>query len=321
MFVDASQSAASPTLRALCRKHGGRIYIQHGQDLRRPQHPPRTYWLIFDHPLRTNVNFIRNATQIEKSWGMTPRLTADPRYRRTTDALALTYVLEGHGQFIDPSGPQTVRGGDLLTIFPGIPHVYGPAPGTRWNEIGVFFGGPIFEAWRQPGLLDPAHPVRRLEAIAYWFKRFHQALLPLAHSDGEPSPRDWARLVTLIAEMASTWRGTVSDPEAAWLDAARKTLLRTPYDATFNPAAAAHNMGLSERTFRRRFKALSGMSPSHYRMRCRIDSACRRLLESNEKIAVIASETGFANEYHFSRRFKQLTGTTPRAYRESHRLR
>ncbi len=319
--MDNGQSAVSSALETLCSTHGGRIFVQHGQDLRQPQYPPRVYWLIFDHPLHSDVNVIRNAARIEGSWGMTPRLQANPRYRRTIDSLSFTYILKGHGYFLDASGRHKVKAGDLLTLFPGIAHVYGPESDSRWDEISVFFGGPVFAAWRRPDLLDPAHPVRRLEPVAYWIERIHETLLPLARGGGEQSPRDWGRLVALIAEMATAWQGTVSDPDAAWLEAGREILRKAPFGTPLDLAAIANDMGMGERSFRRRFKALSGMAPSRYRMRCRVDDACRRLLESNDKIATIASETGFANEYHFSRRFKQLTGTTPRAYRESHRHR
>ncbi len=312
--------AGDPALRALCAAHGGRLFLQHGQDLPRPFHPPRTYWLIFEHPLHDGIKFIRNAARISGSWGMIPRLKANPRYRRTIHSLSFTYILRGHGHFRDQSGKKRVKAGDLLTLFPENPHVYGPIPGERWGEISVFFGGPIFESWQGNGLLDEKQPVRHLFPVEYWIERMHETFLPMSHRR-EQTPQDWGRLAELVGEMAAAWQAPASDPEADWLKSVRHDLHASLYDAEFDSEKLARGMGLSERNFRRKFKDLSGITPSRFRALCRIDDACRLLLESEAKAAAIARAIGFANEYHFARRFKQLTGITPGAYRESHRNR
>ncbi len=316
MFDEMDKSRVNPELKSLCETHGGRLFIQSGQDLRQPLDPPRTYWLIFDHPLCAGKNFISNAARISGSWGMTPRLQANPRYRRTIGSLSFTYIIRGRGYFRDRAGKKRVEAGDILNLFPGNPHVYGPAPGERWDEISVFFGGPIFNAWQGRGLLDPKCPVRHIEPIEYWIDRMHETLFPIGLRD-EQTPQDWGRLVNLIGEMAAAWQVPASDPEADWLSRMRHDLHATRYDVEFKPAEFACGMGLSERNFRRKFKSLSGMTPSRFRALGRIEDACRRLIETDEKVAFIAAATGFANEYHFARRFKQLTGITPSEYRES----
>ena len=161
-------------LHALCREYGGQLLVQNGHDLPVPQVPPRTYWLLFDHPAQLAQNQIRSAARIDDSWGMTLRLSREPEYKRTIDSLSFTYVLNGRGIFRDASRQYDVGEGDLLTLFPGVPHVYGPLPGERWDEITVFLGGPIFEAWVQTGLLDPQQPLHHMEPVSYWLERFHQ---------------------------------------------------------------------------------------------------------------------------------------------------
>lgn len=304
---------------SLCRENGGQLLIQHGHDLSVPQVPPRSYWLLFDHPAQPAQNQIRSAARIEASWGMTLRLAREPEYRRTIDTLSFTYVLNGQGILRDATRQYDVGAGDLLTLFPGIPHVYGPLPGERWDEITVFLDGPVFAAWVQKGLLDPQYPLHRMEPINYWLERFHQVLLPLARNKGEQTPNDWGRMVGLIAEMTSLWQRTVTDPEATWLDRATNCLCGLPEEngQTDWPKMAGV-LGVSERTFRRRFKALAGVTPGQYRTHYRMKLARQRLLESDEKVSQTALALGFANEFHFSRRFKQITGISPSAYRELH---
>ena len=125
-------------------------------------------------------------------------------------------------------------------------------------------------------------------------------------------------MVGLIAELTTSWRRTVTDPEATWIKRAANCLCGLPQESQADWANIARALGVSERTLRRRFKALTGISPGQYRTQYRMKLARQRLLASDEKVLETARALGFANEFHFSRRFKQIIGVSPRAYREVH---
>jgi len=72
--------------------------------------------------------------------------------------------------------------------------------------------------------------------------------------------------------------------------------------------------GLSVRHFQRAFNQAFGMSPRTYWMKCRIRSACARLQQGDESIAVIADELGFCDQSNFTRHFRQHAGLTPRKF-------
>ncbi len=319
--ADRSRRLDTGSLQALAARHGGSLFVQYGHNPARPQKPPRLFWLMFDQPRHPHPNFIRNASCIARSWAMTLRLHENPRHRRTLDCLSMTYVLKGRGRFLDPAGEHDVHAGDVLLLFPGTPHAYGPPDGERWDEINVSFGGPVFESWQRPDMLDPARPVRRLEPVDYWRQRFLQVLLPMAGAGNIQTPKDWGRLVELIAEMCTAWQRPPLNADTVWLERARHCLCGLPTAHDVNWHAVARDLGVSERGFRRKFKLLAGMTPGQFCSRHRIEQARRLLLESDAKVADIALALRFVNEFHFSRRFKQLTGLSPRAYRESHRNR
>jgi AraC family transcriptional regulator len=69
------------------------------------------------------------------------------------------------------------------------------------------------------------------------------------------------------------------------------------------------------RTFRREF----GCSIGAYVRRRRVEHACRALLTTEDSLASIAVEAGFADQGHFSRRFKELIGLTPGVFRAQRR--
>ena len=64
-----------------------------------------------------------------------------------------------------------------------------------------------------------------------------------------------------------------------------------------------------------RFKAVVGMPPHSFLMRCRIDRAKRMLAESDAKVADISKKLGYPSSQHFATQFKSSTGKTPREWK------
>jgi AraC-like DNA-binding protein/quercetin dioxygenase-like cupin family protein len=82
-------------------------------------------------------------------------------------------------------------------------------------------------------------------------------------------------------------------------------------------AALARKLGCSRDGFTRRFRKEIGMPPHAYRSIIRLNQA-RALLRAGESIAMVAAETGFADQSHLGRQFRRVFGVTPRAYRDAH---
>ena len=73
--------------------------------------------------------------------------------------------------------------------------------------------------------------------------------------------------------------------------------------------------GLSERTFKRRFTAATGLSPIAYVQRLRIEDAKRRLERTEAPVDEISWQVGYEEPAFFRRLFKRVTGVAPGAYR------
>lgn len=300
-----------PSLKALSHAHGGKLAVQSGITAGET----RDYWLILEsfHPLPTGG--LTRSAQIHRSWGMVHQ-RRENTFRRLK-VFSLVYLLEGEGRYSDERGAtdRPVRAGDLLCLFPGVGHVYSPLPGTRWDEINVEFHGPAFDAWTGAGLLDPAEPVRRLEPVDYWLKRFHETILPAAQNGGGPTLADTGRLIALIAEMCATWTRPQSDAETAWACEARARLLALPPEQALDLVKEAKRFGLGEQAYRKKFKRLCGVTPTTFRSRHLIECACHELRGTQRGIKDIAYSLGFGTEFYFFRRFRQITGLSPGEYR------
>ncbi len=105
---------------------------------------------------------------------------------------------------------------------------------------------------------------------------------------------------------------------AAILDAQRWVAER---HAVGGPVAEMQRLsGFAPRTFKRRFKAATGLTPIRYVQQIRVERAKRILEATAESVEAISWAVGYEDPAAFLRRFKRLTGVTPGEYRRRFRL-
>jgi AraC-like DNA-binding protein len=69
--------------------------------------------------------------------------------------------------------------------------------------------------------------------------------------------------------------------------------------------------------FHRQFKRSTGLTPSKYIRRVRIERAKALLSDSGLPIVDVAVQVGFADQSHFTAAFREATSMTPRTYRNA----
>lgn len=85
----------------------------------------------------------------------------------------------------------------------------------------------------------------------------------------------------------------------------------------FSLAHLAQVAELSEYHFSRMFKRATGLSPSQYFIRLRMNRARHLLLETDRSIIDVGLEVGYSSPSHFSQVFRREVGVTPSAYRQA----
>ena len=191
----------------------------------------------------------------------------------------------------------------------------GPRKGQGWSEVYAVFDGPVFDLWKQSGLLDPSRPVRRLQTVDYWLPRF-SAVIQAGRTPGlSPSLIEVCQLQRVLAEaLTAPGPDAAAATEKQWAQQAC-SLLEADLSRPLDLHAAAATMNVSYELFRKRFRQVVGLSPAQYRARRNIDLACELIRAGQLRHKQIASRLGFADEYHFSKRFKKITGRSPRQFR------
>jgi AraC-like DNA-binding protein len=235
---------------------------------------------------------------------------------RTFGKYALVYLVNGSGRMRSGDAPTIpCRAGDLLFVYPEIPHGYGPGPGESWNEFYLVFDGPVFDLWRQMGLLNPENPVRHLPSVSSWLPQMEAVADPRLPDNAEGMLRRVCRLQKFLSDIMK--RPAVSGHDhLPWLEAARRELMEKP-DASAE--TIARGLGLSYETFRKLFARHTGHAPMRYRAIKLIEQAQVLMTERNLSNKEIAETLGFYDEFHFSRRFRQITGKSTRHFRRQFR--
>lgn len=84
----------------------------------------------------------------------------------------------------------------------------------------------------------------------------------------------------------------------------------------FSLTRVAEQTGMSVFHFTRLFKRATGMPPSQFQIKLRVDAARRLLRETSRSVIAIGNEVGYSNPSHFARIFRKETGLTPSDYRK-----
>lgn len=275
----------------------------------------RLYILAIGSPIETRLFFSDDAACPIGRVRMAGTIAASPgtRDRRFPD-YAIVYVVGGAGRFRDELGhDQAITPGDAIVVFPQIAHSYGPEPGGDWSELYVVFDGPVFDLWRERGLLDPARPVHRLEPVDDWLAQLRSFVQHPRPRSPHERESEVCRFLLLLTSMLGR-----SGRAATWVERSQ-SLLASGLDEPLALEVVAAEVGMGYETFRKRFRQELGIGPSAYRSARRLEAARALLTSTAMSHREIAASLGFRDEFHFSKRFKQWSGVPPREIRRAAR--
>ena len=141
-------------------------------------------------------------------------------------------------------------------------------------------------------------------------------------------PPGWQVVVARISEVlfiqilrSQMANSTDSSAIAAFgdkrLSRALQAIHETP-EQSWDLETLAHRAGMSRTAFAVRFREHLGVPPMAYITQWRLQKARLALVESDEIIASVAAQHGYASEAAFSRAFQRLYGKPPATYRRDY---
>lgn len=236
-------------------------------------------------------------------------------------------IVEGQGVFeSSPTGPVTVRTGDVILLFPGLWHRYRPSKDSGWKEYWLSWNGEQLYRLLRKGLLDPRRAVlsaERPEEIIAAFERI------LRHVQKHPAENSNVlsayamEVLTLAMENVPSpgvhkdtavpveYAHSVEDPVVF---KALQLIWNHSY-RDFRVEDIVRQLPVTRRTLERKFFRALGYSMGQEVIRCRLHRAKHLLTNTMLPVKHIALAVGFSGTDRMGKVFKQQTGICPGEYR------
>ncbi|WP_322030766.1 GlxA family transcriptional regulator [Paraburkholderia sp. J76] len=153
-------------------------------------------------------------------------------------------------------------------------------------------------------------PSEALVAALKVVKRNHGVALAQRVSE-DSMPGSWERLGPMLDDGEADSANGKINSAAHWL--------RENYHQPISVADAARVAQMSMRNFLRHFKTQTGLTPSEYLLRTRLDASCLLLAQTNLPIDEIAQRCGVPRGERLARIFRRRLSISPSGYRAVNR--
>ncbi len=235
-----------------------------------------------------------------------PHLISNAAY----GSFGVSYALSGEADYVSPEGEEMpLQPGDLyqLIMEPGQPRPQ-VRPRTRFHECVFYIDGRLGQSLENHGLWDRSWTVAHVgckPAIVEAFVELFDGIM-----DHSLPANAVCRRAVMLYERLHTWmRATLRHDD--YVARACRILRENPQPG-FTMEEAASLVGMQYNTFRKHFKKQTGISPSEFQLRERMDYA-KQLLESHS-VKETAALLGYNDPFCFSHQFKKVTGVAPSNY-------
>lgn len=228
-------------------------------------------------------------------------------------------LLSGEGVHVDSDGREyKLYPGCFIQRIPGKPHSTYVHPDGKWLEFFICFGRGVFEALTKIGVLDGVQDVLYPGINMALFDMFKKFMHSLKAAEQEELPLlliEAQRIILTIYQMHKN--NNIPDQRTEMVKQACHMLTRNPSKG-ISTRDVSQQLGIGYESFRKIFKAETGVSPGEYHIQCRINTAKSLLLDTNSSIKEVALELGFHDSFAFSKQFKKVTGFAPGEFKRKH---
>jgi AraC family cel operon transcriptional repressor len=247
-----------------------------------------------------------------------------PLQEHSHDFAEICWVEAGDGLHHLNGSTQALRAGDIFFILPDDSHGLSTEPKHTMAIANLAFLPPQVDELRS----------RYFSAEERWFwgnraaagyerfapeqiARITRAADRLALSSRERFPLDWF-LLTLFHELGAREAEALPGDLPDWLrDACQR--MRRPEHFREGVAAFYRLAGKSPEHVARTMRKLTGLTPTDYVNRARLDHAALQLRMGHAPVTQVAYDSGFENLSHFFHLFRRHFRSSPSSYRQRRR--
>lgn len=219
---------------------------------------------------------------------------------------------KGYSVTVEPAGP-----GSVILMEPGDRSNYKANPLTGLTEHWVAFDGIAVQQRFFCTSLRDLGPVTQIGLHAEIVELYERMYEYASLNTPEVQREIGATIVLLVARMITYAKYKNKLPYHAAKIEEAKAIIVTHLRSRVQLSDIARQIGMGASTFRRAFLRVTGTTPYQYFLIRKVALAKQLLMETDSSIGAIASELGFADQYHFSRVFHKYAGVSPTRWRSS----
>lgn len=228
------------------------------------------------------------------------------------DHYILYFVNEGRGSVNVRQVSHKVEAGQGFVVFPGVTTRVQSHYKDVMNVTWIAFSGYLVDRYLTRANLSVYEPVfsdnEAGEGNGY-FSRMLAAAQTFPNRYCKIMSELYGIIGFLIDNAAPENRLTTTMPEFYLMRAL--DFIDRNYNENITMEDIAASVGVSRKTLTTAFSDLTGFSPKDYLIYYRISKAVDLLRDQNLSVEMIASSTGYHDQFYFSKQFKQNVGMTP----------
>jgi AraC-like DNA-binding protein len=226
----------------------------------------------------------------------------------------------GQGTCSVQARKHTMTTGHAIVLPAGAPHKYWADEKDPWKIFWIHFTGARSRDHVAMLGLTQSKPVCWLHDLPRVTESFEETY---RHALGGYTDADLFGLSTALCRLLGICRLSQRAPDVRRRHAEDQVLKTVHYmaanlDLPLTLAQLAAIASWAPTHYSMVFRRQLNLSPIEYLLRLKIQRACERLRTTDDLIATIARDLGFADPFYFSRLFRRRVGYSPRAYRETY---
>lgn len=227
-------------------------------------------------------------------------------------------LLDGTGHYSDSSGHNSLlTPGSYVQRLPGTPHTTIVNPTGNWLEFFVCLGKETYETLLNLHLVTdspvifPGISPLLLQKCIYLLDCFKKAPI-------EQTSQLYTHALKWVIDIYSMAQYQPLDDKAHLQMVRACEYLCQISPGLFTGEEVASHLNISYETFRKKFRATYGISPTAYQLDYRINYSKQLLLNTNKSLNEISLICHFSDAFAFSKLFKKKCGISPQKFRQNH---
>ena len=226
----------------------------------------------------------------------------------------LMYIIEGELDFICAETQGKLKSGQFVIISPKTYYKYRHINGETINYYWIHFTGSEVSSLISKMEL-PLNTVVDISVQDNIVRAFHRVFDEFIQPDKLHEISSSALLITLLTRFSRAVKGISEGHRKGHMLSATLQYMNRHYNEPLSIPFLAEYANVSYGYFRRLFKEITGITPSEYLTKIRMDNARLLLYRTDISIKEIAYQVGFSDQLYFTRMFTKVYGVSPTKFR------